>query len=451
MKQITGDFIKSKKISVEKYICENHLELYFQTRTRCVVSTCIDYLNGLILLPYRKNMRKMAIYCCKCSDNQSLSHFLSTSPWRSADLLKSIRTKAIQTIGKNGVLILDESSIKKSGYSSVGVSHQYCGNLGKKDNCQVGVFLAYFKKKRRLLIDERLYLPQKWIEDRTRCLNAKIPLEKIKFRTKYELGLEMIDNAIEEGIPFSYVTMDGFYGENPELLTELEGRGLTFVADIAVDTLVYIEKPMAEIPAKKGVRGRKPTIPKVLNTDSTRVDSLSSSIERWKLIKVRKTERGYKKVYFKAVKVWRRQNKLPCEKPVWLLISKDSESNEIKYSLCNASEDTPLDELAKMQSSRYWIERAFQDAKGNCGMAEYMVRNWNGWHHHMALVLLAMLILQSYQKKIKKMYKISIPGVIWILKYHNPLKRIDAWEIARLLNQDNDLRRKARISRLKGS
>ena len=261
----------------------------------------------------------------------------------------------------------------------------------------------------------------------------------------------MIDNAIEEGIPFSYVTMDGFYGENPELLTELEIRGLTFVADIAVDTLVYIEEPVAEIPAKKGIRGRKPTIPRVLNTLSIRVDSLSSSIEGWKLIKVRKTERGHKKVYFKAIKVWRRQNKLPCEKPLWLLISKDIESNEIKYSLCNASEDTSLDELAKMQSSRYWIERAFQDAKGNCGMAEYMVRNWNAWHHHMALVMLAMLILLSYQKKFNKMYKMSIPGVLWILKYHNPLKRIDAREIARILNQDNELRRKARVSRLRSS
>ena len=451
MKQITGDFIKSSNISVEKYISEKHLELYFQTRTRSVLSTCIDYLNGLIVLQYRKNMRKMAIYCCKCSNDQSLSHFLSTSPWRSTDLLKSVRTKAIQTIGKNGVLILDESSIKKSGNSSVGVSHQYCGNLGKKDNCQVGVFLAYFKKKRRMLIDERLYLPQKWIDDQVRCLKAKIPHEEIKFRTKHELGLEMIDNAIEEGIPFSYVTMDGFYGENPELLTELESRGLTFVADIAVDTLVYVEKPVAEIPAKKGIRGRKPTIPRVLNTLSTRVDCLSSSNEGWKLINVRKTERGYKKVHFKAVKVWRRQSKLPCEKPLWLLISRDSESNEIKYSLCNASEDTQFDELAKMQSSRYWIERAFQDAKGNCGMAEYMVRNWNGWHHHMALVLLAMLILQSYQKKIKKIYKISIIGVIWILKYHNPLKRINAWEIARILNQDNELRMRARVSRLRSS
>ena len=451
MKQITGDFIKSNNISVGKYISENHFELYFQTRTRSVIATCIDYLNGLILLQYRKNMRKMAIYCCKCSNNQSLSHFLSTSPWRSTDLLKSVRTKAIQTIGKNGVLILDESSIKKSGNSSVGVSHQYCGNLGKKDNCQVGVFLAYFKKKRKTLIDERLYLPQKWIDDKERCLKAKIPHEEVKFRTKYELGLEMIDTAINEGIPFSFVTMDGFYGENPELLTELESRGLTFVADIAVDTLVYVEKPVAEIPAKKGIRGRKPTIPRVLNTLSTRVDCLSSSNEGWKLINVRKTERGYKKVYFKAIKVWRRQNKLPCEKPLWLLISRDSESNEIKYSLCNASEDTQLDELAKMQSSRYWIERAFQDAKGYCGMAEYMVRNWNAWHHHMALVMLAMLILLSYQKKFKKMYKISIPGVIWILKYHNPLKRIDAWGIARILNQDNELRMRARVSRLRSS
>ena len=188
-----------------------------------------------------------------------------------------------------------------------------------------------------------------------------------------------------------------------------------------------------------------------MNTLSTRVDSLSSSIEGWKLIKVRKTERGYKKVYFKAIKVWRRQNNLPCEKPLWLLISKDSESNEIKYSLCNASEDTPLDELAKMQSSRYWIERAFQDAKGNCGMADYMVRNWNAWHHHMALVMLTMLILLSYQIKLNRMYKISLCGVILILKYHNPLRRIDAWEIARILNQDNELRMRARKSRLKVS
>ena len=245
--------------------------------------------------------------------------------------------------------------------------------------------------------------------------------------------------------------MDGFYGENPELLTELESRGLIFVADIAVDTLVYIEKPLVGVPEKKGSRGRQPTIPIVLNICSTRVDSLSSSVEGWRLIKVRQTERGYKKVYFKAIKVWRRQNKLPCEKPLWLLISKDLESSEIKYSLCNASEDTSLEKLAKMQSSRYWIERAFQDAKGNCGMAEYMVRNWNAWHHHMALVMLSMLILLSYQIKFNKIYKISIPGIIWILKYHNPLKRIDAWEIARILNQDNELRMRARVSRLKGS
>src|SRR5665647_1462197 len=151
VEQITVDFIKSNNVSVEKYISEKHLELYFQTRTRSAVSTCIDSPNGLLLLPYRTNMRKMAIYCCKCSNNQSLSHFLSTSPWRSADLLKSVRTKAIETVGKNGVLIRDEGGIKKSGNSSVGVSHQYCGNLGKKDNCQVGVFLAYFKKKRRML------------------------------------------------------------------------------------------------------------------------------------------------------------------------------------------------------------------------------------------------------------------------------------------------------------
>ena len=396
-------------------------------------------------------MSKMAIYCCKCSNNQSLSHFISNSTWSSADLLKSVRTKAIEIVGEDGVLILDESSIKKSGNSSVGASRQYCGNLGKRDICQVGVFLAYVKNDKRMLIDERLYLPQKWIDDKERCLKANIPIEEIKFRTKYDLGLEMIDNAIEEGIPFSYVTMDGFYGENPDLLTELESRGLTFVADIAVDTLVYIQEPKVEVPEKKGIRGRPPTIPKVLNVPTVRVDSLSTSDESWKLIRVRKTERGYKEVYFKAIKVWRRQNKLPCENPLWLLISKDVKSGEIKHSFCNAPEETSFDKLTEMQSSRYWIERAFQDAKGCCGMAEYMVRNWNSWHHHMALVMLAMLILLSYKIKLQKIHKISLSGVVRIMEIHNPLKILNSDELARVLNQENEMRRRARESKLRGS
>ena len=451
MKQITEDFIQSNKLSVERYISETGFESHFRTKTRSSISTCIDYLNGLILLPYRKNIRRMAIFCCKHSNNQSLNHFLSNSSWSSAYLLKSVRTKTIKIIGKNGALILDDSGIKKSGNYSVGVSRQYCGNQGKKENCQVGVFLAYVIKDKRMLIDERLYLPKKWINDKVRCLKAKVPPKEIRLRTKCELGLEMIDNAIEEGVPFSYVTMDGFYGRNPYLLSELENRGLIFVADIPVNTHVYIEKPVVGIPEKKGTRGRKPTVPKVLNTLSITVESLSDSVEGWRLIKVRKTERGYKEVYLKAMKVWRRQDDLPCKKPLWLLISKDLELNEIKYSFCNASEDTSFDKLAKMQSSRYWIERAFQDAKGNCGMADYMVRNWNAWHHHMALVMLTMLILLSYQIKLNKMYKISLHGIILIMKYHNPLRRIDAWEIARILNQDNELRMKARKSRLKVS
>jgi len=394
----------------------------------------------------------MAIYSSKSSDNQALSHFLSNSPWPHINLLKSVRTKAIETIGPNGVIILDESGIKKSGNNSVGVSRQYCGNLGKVENCQVGVFLAYFKGDKRTLIDFRLYLPENWLEDKERCLKAKIPSEMIKFQTKHELGLEMIDNAINEEIPFSYVTMDGFYGENPALLTELENRNITFVADIASNTHVYLENPVIGLPEKKGSRGRLPTLPKVLNTSSVKVSSLSSLNDGWELIKVRKTERGYKKVYFKAIKVWRRQNELPCEKPLWLLISKDAKTEEVKHSLCNAAEDTSLEILAEMQSSRYWVERAFQDAKENCGMDEYMVRSWNAWHRHMTMVMLAMLILISYQMKFRKLQTyVSIPAVIEIMKFHNPLNMMNATQLAKKINQDNEMRVRARLSRLKGS
>jgi FOG: Transposase len=138
------------------------------------------------------------------------------------------------------------------------------------------------------LIDFRLYLPENWVEDKERCLNAKIPPEMIQFQTKHDLGLEMIDNAIKEEIPFSYVAMDGFYGENPELLTELENRGVTFVADIASNTQVYLEKPVVGIPEKKGSRGRFPYKPKVLNNSPIKVGSLSSLGDGWELIKVRK-------------------------------------------------------------------------------------------------------------------------------------------------------------------
>ena len=394
----------------------------------------------------------MAIYSSKRSNNQALSHFLSNSPWLYKNLSRSIRTKAIEIIGTNGAIILDESGIKKSGDSSVGVSRQYCGNLGKVDNCQVGVFLAYSKGNKRTLIDFRLYLPENWVEDKERCLKAKIPPEMIKFQTKHDLGLEMIDNAIKEEIPFSYVAMDGFYGGNPALLTELENRDIAFVADIASNTQVYLEKPVVGIPEKKGSRGRLPSKLKALNTSPIKVSSLSSLGDGWKLIKIRKTERGNKKVFFKALKVWRRHNELPCEKSLWLLISKDENTGEIKHSLCNAAEDTSLEKLAKMQSSRYWVERAFQDAKENCGMDEYMVRSWNAWHRHMTMVMLAMLILISYQKKFKKLKtRVSIPAVIEIIKFHNPLKLMNAMQLARKLNQDNEMRMSARTSRLKGS
>jgi len=394
----------------------------------------------------------MAIYSSKRCDNQALSHFLSNSPWLYKNLSRSVRAKAIEIIGTNGVIILDESGIKKSGDSSVGVSRQYCGNLGKVENCQVGVFLAYFKDNKRTLIDFRLYLPENWVEDKERCLKAKIPPEMIKFQTKYDLGLEMIDNAIKEEIPFSYVAMDGFYGENPTLLNELENRGVTFVAYIASDTQVYLEEPVVGIPEKKGSRGRPPSKLKVLSTSPVKVNSISSLGDGWKLIKVRKTERGNKEVYFKALQVWRRYNELPYEKPLWLLISKDSKTGEIKHSLCNAAENTSIEKLAEMQSSRYWVERAFQDAKENCGMDEYMVRSWNAWHRHMIMVMLAMLILISYQIKCKKLKaQVSIPAVVEIIKFHNPLKVMNATQLARKLNQDNEMRMRARTSRLKAS
>ncbi len=158
---------------------------------------------------------------------------MSKSPWDYRLLIDWIITNGWSLIGKNGTLVIDECGNPKAGNYSVGVSRQYCGNLGKVENCQVGVFMAYVKNGFRLLLDFRLYLPKSWTSDRIRCIEAGIPTESRTFKTKAELAYELICNAMKAKIKFSHVVMDGFYGEHPWLLTCLENLHIHYVADIS--------------------------------------------------------------------------------------------------------------------------------------------------------------------------------------------------------------------------
>jgi SRSO17 transposase len=209
-------------------------------------------------------------------DNQSIQHFISNSLWDEQGLIHDIQDHVVRLVGdkENGSLQLDESGFPKQGNNSAGVQRQYCGRLGKIENCQVGVFLGYVNDNKRTLIDKRLYIPEEWINDSERRRRCKIP-EDLVFKTKAELGLEMILDAKRRNIPFGWVGMDSYYGQQQWFLNELEKEAI-YIADIPCDTRVWLNKPDVGVLPKNGVRGRNPTIKKVIDDNNPiRVDKLA--------------------------------------------------------------------------------------------------------------------------------------------------------------------------------
>lgn len=406
-------------------------------------------MKGLLTSPGRRHLTAIS-QNCSTADNQVFSHFISQSTWDHRTLIDWIRNTGWRLIGKNGVLVIDECANPKAGDHSVGVKRQYCGNLGKVENCQVGVFMAYVKKGSRLLLDYRLYLPECWTSDPKRCDSARIPLENRRFQTKAELAYELIVDAVRSKIPFSHINMDGFYGSQPWLLTKLESLDLTYVADIGSDDRVFLERPEYGLPSKCSLKGRPPSRVKVLNTQPIRVDEIMRKTERWRVLRVRKSMSGFLEVKFYALKVWRIDKDIQEPLPVWLLIRKELDDSNVKYSLCNADHINSWDRLVKMQSERYWVERSFQDAIDLAGMADYQVRNWQAWHHHVALVLLAMLWIIKEQKHFLEDFKDFTPqDVIKCFKIWMPLKEKTSMVVAELIVQNHENRKNSRRAKMK--
>ena len=331
------------------------------------------------------------------SSKQSLQHMISRSPWRYDLMLDKIQRDVTKLIGDeiNGSIHIDESSFPKQGTDSVGVARQYCGRLGKIENCQTGVFLGYVNGRNRTLIDERLYLPKEWADDNIRRRNAGVP-DDVPFKSKAELAKEMILHARDNGVPFGWVGMDSFYGDQPWFRNDLDAEGITYIADIHCDTYVWLSQPKTGIPERKSRSGRCPTRTKVLDGEpaAVSVDDFAKQVplSEWHHVFVRDTERGELWADISVFKVYPREGNLPGRLQL-LIMRKEESTNNIKYQLSNAPLDSSLSTLVKMSHSRYWIERAFEDGKGIAGLADYQTRTWTAWHHHVTLSLLAMLML----------------------------------------------------------
>jgi len=368
------------------------------------------------------------------SDWQSMQHFLSQSPWEHLPLQEQIAKDCDRLLGgsPNAGLIFDETSIPKKGKMSVGVARQWCGRLGKTDNCQTAVFGALSMGPHVALIDERLYLPKKWTDNKERCKTAGVP-DTIEFKTKSQLVLDMVRNARAQRIRFAWVGVDGGYGKEPAFLGALEDDGEIFMADVHKDQSIYLEDPAPYLPKKTG-RGRTPTR-LVAAAKSVRVDKWVAEQpgESWQHIAVRESTKGWLQADFLTCRVWTWDQSENKGRLLHLIVRREiAAKEEIKYSLSNAPEGTSIDRLAFMQGQRFFVERAFQDAKSNVGLGHYQVRGWKAWHHHMTMIMLAMLYMLETRLANKRSHPLlSCADIFELLSHFLPRKDITKAEVLR--------------------
>ncbi len=407
---------------------------HFRSKTRRVTGQAEHYLAGLMQAD-RKNMERMAELVAD-SDGQRLHHFLSNSPWDHRAVMDQVAQDTDRLLGgqPDSCLIFDETSFAKKGRESVGVARQWCGRLGKLENCQVAVFAALSDGRHTGLIDARLFLPEEWVKDPKRCRGEGVPADQIAAVSKTQHALAMVAHARRLGVRFGWVGGDAGYGKEPAFLRGLATMGEIFVVDVHKNQHIYPSDPAPRVPKPSSGRGRKPSRPQAQSA-SLRVDQwvAQQPAEAWQRLTLRDSSRGKLRVDVLHQRVWLWDHE-EVQAHCWHLVVRREVGApaKIKYSLSNAPSDTPVARLAAMQGHRFWVERAFQDGKSECGLADYQVRGWLGWHHHVAMVKIAMLFMLEQRLARRTSHPLlSCADITEILKELLPRKTVNYDELLR--------------------
>ena len=394
----------------------------FESTTRSVADAAKGYLRGLYQSSLA-NMERMADVVAG-SPYQRLHHMLSESAWDRAGVLRHLVTDANAHFGRGGTaLVIDESGFAKKGEHSAGVARQWNGRLGKTDNSQVGVFAAITRGEVAALVDAELYLPESWTSDPDRCESAGIPESAQTFRTKGEMALEMVLRARRNGLLFDWVSFDGGYGQLPWLLNDLDDEREIFLAEVHSDQMIYLSDPAPVIPERTG-RGRVPSR-RVSEATPLVVTAWAAAqpAKAWRRMKLRDGEKGEVVAEFMTARGFVWDGESPAGRHWHLLVRREIGGEKLKFCLSNAKPRASLRQLVMMQASRHFVERAFEDAKGACGMADYQVRGWNGWHHHMALVMVAMMFLAKERLAGRDTHRLlSCLDIVDMLRHKLPSK-----------------------------
>jgi SRSO17 transposase len=361
-----------------------------------------NYCTGLLLPGERKSVEPMAARLA--ADNvrrmhQSLHHVVADAPWSDEAVLDRCLEAVIPAMSRDEPVVawvVDDTGFPKKGRESVGVARQYCGQVGKQDNCRVAVSLSVSTEKTSMPVAFRLYLPESWIKDSKRRKKTGVPAET-QFQTKPEIALDQIRRARERGIPQGVVLADAGYGNDFHFRMELTKLEMTYVTGIQSNTTVW--KPGAEpklAPARKGYTGRPR---KLLQRDakhkpvSVKEFALSLPAAVWKKVAWRYGVKQNLQSRFAAFRVRPAHRDEERSKPhpeEWLLIEwPTGESEPTKYWLSTVPADIALADLVHLAKHRWIIERDYQELKQELGLGHYEGRGWRGFHHHATLCIAA--------------------------------------------------------------
>jgi SRSO17 transposase len=357
-----------------------------------------QYVSGLLMDMERKNCWQIAeARQIPARRLKSLQHFLYASPWAWKPVLHEMGRLVDEHLASDdGIVVVDESGVRRWGEKSVGIARQYIGNVGKVENGQVGVYLTYASEQGQAFLDARLFIPQEWFDDPRRCREAGIPRDVI-FRTKPQLAAAMVEAARGRGLRARWLTADEAYGSTPHFLDVVDAVGWWYVAEVKTDVQVWPVRPKVLPPSPRGAKGRprqKPCLARK-SDKSVPVAFLAARLSEkdWRRIAVATGTQGRRVFDFAFLRVVEKRRGLPG-RDAWLMVRRSlDQTPEIKYYLSNAPAGVDRERMAVVGSERWRVEGAIKEAKGQTGLDESEGRNWKHWHHHTTLSMLAHALL----------------------------------------------------------
>src|SRR5215207_665854 len=335
------------------------------------------YLRGLLSGTERKNGWQLAEHLGDPTPD-GVQHLLARADWDADAVRDDLLGYVAEHLGEpGGVLVVDETGFLKKGTKSCGVARQYSGTAGRIENCQIGVFLGYATSRGRAVLDRALYLPKDWADDPARRKVAGVP-PAVRFATKLVLARRMIGRAVAAGVPARWVTADAVYGSDYGFRTALEDLGLGYVVGVRTDHAVWagfrqvrVKALMAEVPATAWRRL------------SCGAGAKGPRVYDWAVVRTNAPD--------------------PAARGRWLLMRRSgSDPTEVAYFACGGPPGTTLPELVRIAGTRWAIEECFELARGDCGLDEYEVRSWVGWHRHVTLSLFALAVVAVIRSRVAK-------------------------------------------------